>query len=107
MTEEAFGPVAIVNSFSDLTEALKAANATPYGLQASCFTRDLGVVYRVYEELDVGSIWINEGTRFRLDNYPFGGMKASGFGREGVRYAIEEMSQWKFLGISLPAKTSA
>jgi acyl-CoA reductase-like NAD-dependent aldehyde dehydrogenase len=106
MTEEAFGPVAIVNPFSDLSEAVQAANATPYGLQASCFTRDLGVVYRIYEELDVGSIWINEGTRFRLDNYPFGGTKASGFGREGVRYAIEEMSQWKFLGISLPANTS-
>jgi acyl-CoA reductase-like NAD-dependent aldehyde dehydrogenase len=59
----------------------------------------------MFEELDVGSVWINEGTRFRLDIYPFGGTKSSGFGREGVRYAIEEMSQWKFLGISLPAGT--
>jgi acyl-CoA reductase-like NAD-dependent aldehyde dehydrogenase len=105
MTEEAFGPVAIVNRFGKLDDVIKAANATPYGLQAACFTSNLHTAYRMFEELDVGSVWINEGTRFRLDIYPFGGTKSSGFGREGVRYAIEEMSQWKFLGISLPAGT--
>jgi hypothetical protein len=53
------------------------------------------------DELDVGSLWINEGSRFRLDSYPFGGVGASGYGREGVRYAMEEMSQLKFTGIRL------
>ncbi len=53
------------------------------------------------DELDVGSLWINEGSRFRLDSYPFGGVGASGYGRDGVRYAMEEMSRLKFTGIRL------
>lgn len=97
--EEAFGPVALVTSFDTVDEALRLANDSPFGLQGAVFTRDLGTALLCADEFDVGSLWINEATRFRLDIYPFGGMKRSGVGREGVRYAIEEFSQLKFVGI--------
>ena len=99
--EEAFGPVAVVVPASDLDDALRIANGTEFGLQGACFTQSLETAFRVSDELEVGSLWINEGSRFRLDSYPFGGVGASGFGREGVRYAMEEMSQLKFSGIRL------
>jgi len=97
--EEVFGPVAIVTEFDGVDEALALANDSPFGLQGALFTRDLGTALRFSEDFDVGSLWINQASRFRLDMYPFGGMKQSGVGREGVRYAIEEMSQIKFTGI--------
>lgn len=76
------------------------ANDSPFGLQGAVFTRDLATAMRFSDDFDVGALWINEATRFRLDIYPFGGMKRSGIGREGVRYAIEELSQLKFTGIA-------
>jgi glyceraldehyde-3-phosphate dehydrogenase (NADP+) len=101
MCEEAFGPVVVVQAAADLDAALAAANASEFGLQGACFTSSLQAAFRVSRELRVGSLWINEASRFRLDSYPFGGVGASGFGREGVRYAMEEMSQWKFTGMRL------
>jgi acyl-CoA reductase-like NAD-dependent aldehyde dehydrogenase len=97
--EEVFGPVAIVTPFDDVDHALRLANDSPFGLQGALFTRDLRSAFRFSNEFDVGSLWVNEASRFRLDLYPFGGMKSSGVGREGVRYAIEEFSQIKFTGI--------
>jgi acyl-CoA reductase-like NAD-dependent aldehyde dehydrogenase len=97
--EEVFGPIAIVTPFDDLDHALRLANDSPFGLQGAVFTRDLRSAFRFSNEFDVGSLWVNEASRFRLDLYPFGGMKTSGVGREGVRYAIEEFSQIKFTGI--------
>ena len=102
MSEEAFGPVAVVIPADGVEDALAIANDSEFGLQGACFTRDLATAFRVADELDVGSLWINEGSRFRLDTYPFGGSRRSGFGREGVRYAMEELSQLKFIGIRLP-----
>ena len=102
MSEEAFGPVAVVIPADGVDDALAIANDSEFGLQGACFTRDLGTAFRVADALDVGSLWINEGSRFRLDTYPFGGSRRSGFGREGVRYAMEELSQLKFIGIRLP-----
>ena len=102
MQEEAFGPVAVVIITDGLDHALAVANDSEFGLQGACFTNDLSVAFRVADELEVGSLWINEGSRFRLDTYPFGGVGRSGFGREGVRYAMEELSQLKFVGIRLP-----
>jgi acyl-CoA reductase-like NAD-dependent aldehyde dehydrogenase len=99
--EEVFGPIAIVAAFDDVEEALLMANDSEFGLQGAVFTRDLAATLRFSEDFEVGSLWINEATRFRLDNYPFGGMKRSGVGREGVRYAIEEFSQIKFTGITV------
>ncbi len=101
LLEEAFGPVAIVIEAADLDDALAIANASEFGLQGACFTQSLETAFGVSKRFHVGSLWINEASRFRLDTYPFGGVGASGFGREGVRYAMEELSQWKFTGIRL------
>ena len=98
--DEVFGPIALVTPFDTTEDALRLANDSPFGLQGAVFTRDLAAVLRFADDFDVGALWINEATRFRLDIYPFGGMKRSGVGREGVRYAIEEMSQLKFIGIT-------
>jgi glyceraldehyde-3-phosphate dehydrogenase (NADP+) len=101
MGEEAFGPVVVVQPVADLDHALALANASEFGLQGACFTQSLETAFKVSRKFKVGSLWINEASRFRLDTYPFGGVGASGFGREGVRYAMEELSQWKFTGIRL------
>lgn len=97
--DEAFGPVAVVERARDLEDALRLANDSPFGLQGAVFTRSLAAAFRCADDFDVGSLWINEASRFRLDMYPFGGVKQSGFGREGIRYSIEELSQLKFVGI--------
>jgi acyl-CoA reductase-like NAD-dependent aldehyde dehydrogenase len=97
--EEVFGPIVLVAAFENIDQALAMANDSEFGLQGAVFTRDLAAALRFSDDFDVGALWINEATRFRLDNYPFGGMKRSGVGREGVRYAIEEFSQIKFTGI--------
>lgn len=97
--DEVFGPVAVVQSAEDPEDALQLANDSEFGLQGALFTRSLKWAMRFSEEFEVGSLWVNEASRFRLDMYPFGGAKRSGFGREGVRYAIEELSQLRFTGI--------
>jgi acyl-CoA reductase-like NAD-dependent aldehyde dehydrogenase len=88
-----------VTPFDTVNEALSLANDSPFGLQGAVFTQSLAHAMRFADEFDVGALWINEASRFRLDAYPFGGMKQSGVGREGVRYAIAEYSQVKFIGI--------
>jgi acyl-CoA reductase-like NAD-dependent aldehyde dehydrogenase len=97
--EEVFGPMVVISSFETEDEALSLANDSEFGLQGAVFTSNLGTALRFAREFDVGSLWINEASRFRLDMYPFGGVKSSGYGREGLRYAIEELSQLKFVGI--------
>ncbi len=101
MTEEAFGPVVVVQPVADVDAALALANSSEFGLQGACFTKSLDTAFKVSRKLHVGSVWINDASRFRLDTYPFGGVGSSGFGREGVRYTMEELSQWKFTGIRL------
>jgi acyl-CoA reductase-like NAD-dependent aldehyde dehydrogenase len=100
-TDEAFGPLALVKPVSGINEAIELANDSPFGLQGAVFTKSLSSAFRFAEEFEVGSLWVNEASRFRLDMYPFGGMKQSGIGREGVKYAIEELTQIKFTGIRL------
>ena len=90
---EIFGPVATVDAFEDLAGALAEVNDSPYGLQAAIFTRDIASALAAFEELEVGGVIVNEAPTMRIDNYPYGGVKGSGFGREGVRYAIEEMTE--------------
>jgi len=102
--EEVFGPVASIIVVEDFDEAMAVANDCEFGLQAACFTRDLEQAFRAGREIRAGSVWINEASRFRLDNYPFGGFGKSGSGREGIRYAMDEMTTWKFLGIRLPSQ---
>jgi acyl-CoA reductase-like NAD-dependent aldehyde dehydrogenase len=101
LLEEAFGPVVVVQAVNDVDAALALANSSEFGLQGAGFTSSLDTAFKLSKKFHVGSLWINEASRFRLDTYPFGGVGASGFGREGVRYAMEELSQWKFTGIRL------
>jgi glyceraldehyde-3-phosphate dehydrogenase (NADP+) len=99
LREEVFGPVAAVVAARDVDHAIELANDSDLGLQAACFTRSLATAMRAGAELRAGSVWINESTRFRLDTYPFGGYGKSGIGREGVRDAMEALSQVKFIGL--------
>jgi acyl-CoA reductase-like NAD-dependent aldehyde dehydrogenase len=91
--EEAFGPVAVVSGFGDLDEALREVNASRFGLNAGIFTNDLDHAWRAFHELHVGSVVVNDAPTYRVDNMPFGGVKDSGLGREGIRFAIEDMTE--------------
>ncbi|MBV9957691.1 MAG: aldehyde dehydrogenase family protein [Acidobacteria bacterium] len=93
VSEEVFAPVATVQTFGDFASALAAANHTRYGLQAGVFTRDLSRVHQAAQALEFGGVMINDAPAFRVDNMPYGGVKLSGAGREGVRYAMEEMTE--------------
>lgn len=95
--DEVFGPVTVVQPFDDFDEAIEACNAGRFGLQAGVFTRDVGKAMRAYRELDYGGVVINDVPTFRVDNFPYGGSKDSGFGREGVHFAMEEMTEPKVL----------
>jgi acyl-CoA reductase-like NAD-dependent aldehyde dehydrogenase len=95
--EEVFGPVVTVEAFDDFDGALRQVNNSRYGLQAGVFTHDSRLISRAYEELEVGGVIVNDVPTFRSDEMPYGGVKDSGLGREGVRYAIAEMSELKLL----------
>lgn len=99
--EEVFGPVVILDTYSEFDEALERVNDTHYGLQASVFTHDIRLVDRAFRTLEVGGVIVNDFPNFRTDNFPYGGVKDSGLGREGVRYAIEEMTEKKMLVVNL------
>ena len=103
--DEGFGPVAMLGRFTDFEAALAEVNATAYGLQAGVFTRDLYKVQRAWDALDVGGVTINEVPSWRVDNMPYGGVKDSGRGREGARWAIEDMTEIRLLVIrTLPTR---
>lgn len=93
--DEVFGPVAMLFPFTTLDEAITRANAVDYGLQAAIFTRDLGTAFDAVARLEAGTVLVNDATDYRLDAAPFGGLKGSGIGREGVRSAVLEMSEPK------------
>ena len=97
LAREAFGPVAGVNRFGKLEEAIRMVNASDYGLQASIFTRDIQKAFRAAREVEVGGFLINDVPQFRADQMPYGGVKLSGTGREGPRYAVEEMTERKLI----------
>lgn len=97
--EEAFGPVACLASYASFDAALATVNRSRYGLQAAVFTRDLGKAQRAWRELEVGGVIVNDVPSWRADNMPYGGVKDSGLGREGVRYAIDEMMERRLLVI--------
>jgi glyceraldehyde-3-phosphate dehydrogenase (NADP+) len=96
-TEELFGPAVAVTSASDIDEAIRFANATKYGLAAAIFTQDINKALRFAMEVDAGNLNINGGTSFRADMMPYGGLKDSGMGKEGPRYAVEEMTELKMV----------
>ena len=93
--DETFGPTLALIKFKDFTDAVNKLNNSVYGLQACVFTENLRNAYHAIETLDVGGVMINDVPTFRIDLMPYGGLKDSGFGREGPRYAVEEMTEIK------------
>src|ERR1700756_1670229 len=99
--QEIFAPVVTVEPYTDFNAALRQVNSSPYGLQAGIFTRDSKLLFHAYEELEVGGLIAGDVPTFRIDHMPYGGIKDSGLGREGLRYAIEEMTEPKLLVMNL------
>jgi acyl-CoA reductase-like NAD-dependent aldehyde dehydrogenase len=95
--QEAFAPLVGVFRFDDVDDAIDAAGASDFGLQAGLFTNDMRVVDRAFDRIEVGGLMVNDVPTFRVDHMPYGGVKQSGFGREGLRYAIEEMTELKLV----------
>jgi acyl-CoA reductase-like NAD-dependent aldehyde dehydrogenase len=98
--EEAFAPVVGLTRFADVSDAIGAAGRSEFGLQAGVFTNDMRVVVEAFDRIDVGGLMVNDVSTFRIDHMPYGGVKSSGFGREGIRYAIEEMTELKLLTLN-------
>jgi acyl-CoA reductase-like NAD-dependent aldehyde dehydrogenase len=99
--EEVFAPVKTVEPYDDFADALGRINASPYGLQAGLFTNDARLIFRAYDALEVGGLIVGDVPTFRIDHMPYGGVKDSGLGREGLRYAIEEMTEPRLLAMNL------
>jgi acyl-CoA reductase-like NAD-dependent aldehyde dehydrogenase len=97
---EAFAPVAIVDSYKSFDEAIAKVNDSKFGLQAGIFTSDIGKLMTAFRELEVGGIIHNDTSNYRSDPMPYGGTKDSGLGREGLRYAVEEMTEPRLLVIN-------
>lgn len=98
---ETFGPIAPIIRVKNLDEAIKIANDTEYGLQAGVFTNDYYAAMRCANEIEAGTVFVNKQSTFRTDNMPFGGFKNSGIGKEGVKYAFDEMTKTKLIGLNL------
>ena len=99
--QEIFGPVVTIEPYKTFDDALREVNHSSFGLQAGLFTRDAKLLFQAYEELEVGGLIAGDVPSFRIDHMPYGGVKDSGLGREGLRYAIEEMTQPKLLVMNL------
>jgi glyceraldehyde-3-phosphate dehydrogenase (NADP+) len=95
--EEAFGPVVCINAYDDFEQAISAVNDSRYGLQAGVFTNSVSEAFRSVEALDVGGVIINDFPTYRVDHMPYGGVKDSGIGREGLKYAVHEMTEEKLV----------
>jgi acyl-CoA reductase-like NAD-dependent aldehyde dehydrogenase len=100
--EEAFGPVAVLSSFADFDAALDEVNDSAFGLQAGIFTRDIYKVHRAWDKLEVGGVVVGDVPSWRVDHMPYGGVKDSGLGREGIRWSMEDMSEVRLLVMRTP-----
>ena len=100
--EEAFAPLVVVSRFRDFGEAVRGVNDSRFGLQAGVFTNDLAHAWSAFEELVVGGVIVNDVPTYRIDHMPYGGSKDSGQGREGVRYAIEDMTELRIMVVTSP-----
>lgn len=98
--EEAFAPLVVVEPYDRWSDALAAVNDSRYGLQAGIFTQDFRRILEAFNTLEVGGVIVNAPPTFRIDHMPYGGTKDSGLGREGLRYAIEEMTELRLLVLS-------
>jgi glyceraldehyde-3-phosphate dehydrogenase (NADP+) len=101
--EEVFAPLLSVNRFSDVDDAIDKAGASEFGLQGGVFTHDTRIIEKAFDRIDVGGLMVNDVPTFRIDHMPYGGVKQSGLGREGLRYAIEEMTELKLLVLNTRA----
>lgn len=101
--EEAFGPVALLRPFSDFDEALARVNDSAFGLQAGVFTRDIYRAHQAWDTLDVGGVVIGDVPSWRVDHMPYGGVKESGLGREGIRFAMEDMTEIRLMVLRTPS----
>ncbi len=99
--EEIFGPVVTLHTYTNIVDAVREVNNSKYGLQAGIFSNDFENIFYAYENLDVGGVVVNDFPTYRIDHMPYGGIKDSGIGREGIRYAIEEMMEKKLLVLNL------
>ena len=102
--EEVFGPTVNLYRVKDLDETIAQVNSLPFGINAAIFTRDVNIAFRAAREFEAGSVIINDSTDYRLDAMPFGGVKQSGIGREGIRFTIEEMTEPKVVCFTLPQR---
>jgi glyceraldehyde-3-phosphate dehydrogenase (NADP+) len=105
--QEVFGPVITVTPYRQFDEAVQAMNRSDYGLQAGVFTQDVNKVFHAFRHLEVGAVLANEIPTFRADHMPYGGVKDSGLGREGVRAAIEEMTEPRLLVVHVRPASGA
>jgi acyl-CoA reductase-like NAD-dependent aldehyde dehydrogenase len=98
---EVFAPVVTVEPYDDFREAIHQVNNSPYGLQAGIMTYDARLIQLAFEELEVGGVIVGDVPSFRVDQMPYGGIKESGLGREGLRYSIEDMTERKLMVMAL------
>jgi glyceraldehyde-3-phosphate dehydrogenase (NADP+) len=101
-SNEAFAPIAVVFGFRDFDDAIRQVNDSFFGLQTGVFTNDLGNAWRAFAELEVGGVIVNDVPTYRIDHMPYGGVKDSGLGREGLRWAIEDMTEIKIMVLAQP-----
>ena len=95
--QEIFGPVVSLYAFDKIEDAIKAVDSSDFGLQAGLFTNDWRVVEQAFDQIEVGGLMVNDVSTFRVDHMPYGGVKESGLGREGIRFAMEDMTEMKLL----------
>ena len=101
-TNEAFAPLVVAERFSSMPEAIASVNDSSFGLQAGVFTSDLGSAWSSFNELEVGGVMINDVPMYRVDHMPYGGVKDSGLGREGLRWAIDDMTEIRIMVLAWP-----
>ena len=99
--EEIFGPVVNLYPIQNLDEGIRRANGVDFGLQAAVFTTDLASAFKAVDRLEAGAVIVNDSTDYRMDAMPFGGIKQSGLGREGIRFALQEMTEPKTVCFNL------
>jgi acyl-CoA reductase-like NAD-dependent aldehyde dehydrogenase len=100
--QEVFGPIVSVMKYETLDDAIEQMNDSRFGIQAGVFTKDLEVAFKLARSIDVGGVIVNDAPTYRADHMPYGGRKESGVGLEGVRFALHEMTQPKFICLNLP-----
>jgi glyceraldehyde-3-phosphate dehydrogenase (NADP+) len=101
-SSEAFAPLVVVSPFRDFDDAIRQVNASSYGLQTGVFTNDLGNAWSAFERLEVGGVIVNDIPTYRIDHMPYGGVKESGLGREGLRWAIDDMTEIRIMVVARP-----